>query len=185
MRHIVWLVLAIGLMACSSMSSPNSAPLPASSHVLSHPSHSTKPTPASSTCHENNGLPDPHCTPGAVNLSVTQADISSTICKRGWTATVRPSVSYTEALKIRQIVQYGYTDTSLSDYEEDHLIPLELGGSPTSPQNLWPEPHAGQFGSYTKDKAENTARAAVCSGSMTLAAAQHAFATDWETETNG
>ena len=34
-----------------------------------------------------------------------------------------------------------YADTNpISDYEEDHLIPLELGGSPTSPLNLWPEP---------------------------------------------
>ncbi|MDQ0913484.1 hypothetical protein QFZ22_009556 [Streptomyces canus] len=28
------------------------------------------------------------------------------------------------------IIDYGYTDTTMSDYEEDHLVPLELGGAP-------------------------------------------------------
>ena len=74
------------------------------------------------------------------NPDVTQDTIDSTICVSGWTATVRPPASYTTALKIQQIADYGYTDTSTADYEEDHFIPLELGGSPTDPGNLWPEP---------------------------------------------
>lgn len=54
---------------------------------------------ASSACHSSSGLPDRHCTPGAVNPAVTQKNIHSTICKKGWTATIRPRESYTEALK--------------------------------------------------------------------------------------
>lgn len=126
-------------------------------------------------------LPDPACTPGAPNPAVTQATIRTTICTSGWTATIRPPVSYTTGLKRRGIAAYGYTDKSLSDYEEDHFLPLEVGGSPTDPRNLWPEPHSGGDGSYSKDRVENAARRAVCSGRVTLAAAQHAMLTDWTT----
>src|ERR1039457_6747885 len=93
---------------------------------------------ASSACRSSSGLPDRHCTPGATWSRVTQGNIRSTICKRGWTATVRPSESYTEALKRSQIRLYGdYDGSKLSSYEEDHLISPELGGSPTSARNLW------------------------------------------------
>ncbi|MGY5122874.1 aminotransferase class I/II-fold pyridoxal phosphate-dependent enzyme, partial [Streptomyces sp. 900105755] len=34
--------------------------------------------------------------------------------------------SYTTALKKKQIVEYGYTDTSTSDYEEDREVAAEL-----------------------------------------------------------
>lgn len=90
------------------------------------------------------GEPNPVLTPGAFNPSVTQATIGSTICVSGWTATVRPPASYTTGLKIQQIVQYGYGDTHTSSYEEDHLIPLELGGAPSDARNLWPEPYAAR-----------------------------------------
>ena len=65
-------------------------------------------------------------TPGATNPAITQADIGSTICVSGWTATIRPPSSYTTALKRTGIVAYGYTDTNLADCEEDHLISLEI-----------------------------------------------------------
>lgn len=126
-------------------------------------------------------LPDPVCTPGALNPDVTQATIGSTICVSGWTATVRPSTSYTNTLKKQGIVDYGYSDTSMSDYEEDHFLPLELGGAPKDPKNLWPEPHAGNQNAYSKDSVENAVKKAVCAGQATLTAAQHAMLTDWTT----
>jgi hypothetical protein len=120
-------------------------------------------------------------TPGATYSAVTQQNIYSTICVRGWTATVRPPESYTETLKREQIAQYGdYAGAGLSGYEEDHLIPLELGGSPTSPLNLWPEAHAGTEGSYVKDGVEDTLNHAVCDGRVKLVPAQQAIAIDWE-----
>lgn len=85
--------------------------------------------------------PNPRLTPGALNPAVRQATIDSTICVRGWTREVRPPESYTEALKFRQMRQYGESDPP-SAYEEDHFIPLELGGAPRNPHNLWPEPRA-------------------------------------------
>ena len=69
-------------------------------------------------------LPDPGLTPGALNPAVTEATIDTTICVRGWTRSVRPPAEYTEALKRRQIREYGYADRRLRSYEEDHLIPL-------------------------------------------------------------
>ena len=67
-------------------------------------------------------LPDREMTPGAINRSVNRFDIRSTICRRGWTRTVRPPVSYTEPLKKRQILAYGYRDRRPWRYEEDHLL---------------------------------------------------------------
>jgi hypothetical protein len=107
-------------------------------------------------------------TPGVVNPDVTQSTIRRTICSRGWTRTVRPPVSYTNGLKVSQMAEYGLRGP-LSRYQEDHLISLELGGNPTDPRNLWPEPYprAAQV-----DKTENELNAAVCSGKLSLAEAQ-------------
>jgi hypothetical protein len=126
-------------------------------------------------------LPDPSCTPGSYNSSVTQSTIHSTICVSGWTATVRPPTSYTNPLKVQGIADYGYSDTSLSDYEEDHLVPLELGGSPRDPGNLWPEPHYGTKTSYTKDGIETKLKDAVCAGTITLSSARNAIRSNWTT----
>jgi hypothetical protein len=137
-----------------------------------------------SQCQENNGLPDSSCTPGAIDPKVTQSNINQTICVSGYTTTVRPSTSYTNNLKTQQIKAYGYSDTSLSSYEEDHLIPLEIGGSPTDPANLWPEPYNITYGARAKDKVENYLHAQICSGAMTLAEAQKQDATNWESVYN-
>lgn len=107
-------------------------------------------------------------TPGALNPDVTQASIGATICKSGWTRTVRPPVSYTNALKVAQMQKYGLHGPP-SAYQEDHLISLELGGNPTDPRNLWPEPYprAGQV-----DQIENQLNGLICSGKITLAEGQ-------------
>jgi hypothetical protein len=120
-------------------------------------------------------LPDPACTPGATYAGVSQANIDATICTSGWTSTIRPPESYTEPLKYEQMAAYGDTG-SAGDFEEDHLIPLELGGSPTSPQNLWPEPGPSP---NPKDAVEDAANHAVCDGRLTLAAARQAIASNW------
>jgi hypothetical protein len=126
-------------------------------------------------------LPDPTCQPGAYNPDVTQSTIDSTICVSGWTSTVRPSSSYTTALKIKQIAEYGYDDTSTADYEEDHLVPLELGGAPKSAENLWPEPRYGDTTASNKDTVENKLKKYVCNGTVSLDDARSAIASDWTT----
>ncbi|MEU8717941.1 hypothetical protein [Streptomyces sp. NPDC048663] len=99
----------------------------------------------------------------------------------GWTATVRPPTSYTNPLKARGIIDYGYSDTNMADYEEDHLVPLELGGSPRSTGNLWPEPYSGTKTATTKDGVETKLKNAVCADTITLSAARSAIKTNWTT----
>jgi hypothetical protein len=131
------------------------------------------------------GEPDPVLTPGALNPAVTEATIGSTICVSGWTATIRPSSNYTGALKIEQIAEYRYTDTSTADYEEDHLISLELGGAPVDPRNLWPEPYTASLadgrstGAHTKDGFETKLKNEVCSGTISLVVAQSEIGDQW------
>lgn len=118
--------------------------------------------------------------PGAINSAVTQANISTTICKSGWTKTIRPPASYTDALKLKQMVQFGMTGDPHA-FEEDHLVPLEAGGNPTDPANLWPQPWDGPYGAHRKDVLETKLKRLVCGGQITLADAQQAIRTDWVT----
>lgn len=123
--------------------------------------------------------PDPARTPGAVNSDVTQGNIRQTICASGWTRTIRPPTRYTNKLKREQIAEYGYKDKRLSSYEEDHLVSLQLGGHPTDPKNLWPEPYRGRCGARIKDVLETRLKRLVCENEIALADAQKAIATDW------
>lgn len=131
---------------------------------------------APTSCHALVGpRPDPKCTPGAIDPAVTQANIKSTICHSGYTSTVRPSASQTDRLKHAMYKSYGLPagDTS----ELDHLVSLELGGA-NDAANLWPE--VGKIPN-PKDSVENDLHDAVCSGKVTLAAAQQAIASNWQT----
>lgn len=119
---------------------------------------------------------------GAINPSITQSNIDKTICNPKWsTKLIRPSEAYTEEIKKQQLSD-GRKDTNPSDYEEDHLIPLELGGSPTSTENLWPEPYVTSIkdgGARSKDLVENFLHDQVCSQKMTLQEAQQKIVIDW------
>lgn len=131
---------------------------------------------------EAGGLPNKVLTPGVINPQVTQANIHSNICVSGWTRTVRPPVTYTNQLKYSQL-HSGYNldgDMSLKDYEEDHQVPLEIGGSPSSVQNLWPEPRNIRWGATVKDQLENRMHDLLCAGQVTLKTAQIVFMTNWE-----
>ena len=107
-------------------------------------------------------------TPGVVNAAVTQATLHSTVCRKGWTRTVRPPTSYTNALKLAQMRARGLRGPP-SAYQEDHLISLELGGNPTDRRNLWPEPYPR---AAEVDHIENELNARLCAGELTLDQAQ-------------
>ncbi|GAA4033321.1 hypothetical protein GCM10023063_16110 [Arthrobacter methylotrophus] len=125
-------------------------------------------------------LPDPTCTPGSTDPAITEDNIDSTICKSGYTATVRPPASDTDKVKAESLREYGLSPAKTTEY--DHLISLELAGS-NSVSNLWPEPNkAGATGTTNpKDAVENTLHKAVCSHQVTLVAAQKAIAHNWIT----
>ena len=66
----------------------------------------------------------------------------------------------------------------MSDDEEDHLVSLELGGSPASPANRWPGAHNdGRFGSHVKGRIEDRLLAQVCRRMISLSNVQHEIAT--------
>jgi hypothetical protein len=169
---------------------PATAPAPATGIQIgpgAQATYTVQPQPAPGSCHYtyigSDPLPDPHCTPGAVDPQVTQDDIGSTICSSGFTSTIRPPESVTEPEKEASAAAYGYTG-SFHVAEYDHLIPLELGGDPNDPANLWVEPpdnpNATSFAN-TKDQLESRLNSLVCSGQLSLAAAQQAIASDWVT----
>lgn len=161
--------LAGGLLVASPTGAAAIRSLPARTHVDATSCHGRG--------HGRYVLPDPRCTPGALDPAVTQATIGRTICVSGWTSRVRPPESYTERLKWQQMAAYG-EHGPMHGYEEDHLVPLELGGSPSSPRNLWPEPGGVP---NPKDAVEDEARYRVCDGQISLAAARRAIATNWIT----
>jgi hypothetical protein len=95
---------------------------------------------------------------------------------------VRPDRSYTTWLKHELLRRYGYSHPRLRDFELDHLIPLDLGGAPADPRNLWPEPRwpADGWGANVKDELEAVLARRVCAGELSLHDAQAAIATTWE-----
>jgi len=167
--------------------------------------------------------PDPVRTPGAANPQVTQRNIKDNICNRQWsTKLIRPPSEYTGSLKRKQLREYGDTvhqtraelvnpatgkvDTTrcvahsdnMACYEEDHLIPLEVGGDPTDLRNLWPEAyntHVGGviMGARQKDVVEAFIHDEICHGipnskrnsyvpattSVTLRRGQEILSGDW------
>lgn len=136
---------------------------------------STRRTAASEPdCVERHGMPDPRCTPGAVRAGVSLA----TICAFGYSSSVRPPESYTEPLKLRQMRAYGLPG-SPREYEEDHLVPLSIGGAPRDPRNLWPEPRNGPDNAEQKDQLETWAARMACAGRIPLSRLQQEIATDW------
>lgn len=101
---------------------------------------------------------------GVPNPAVTQDNIHQTVCVPGWTDTIRPPSSYTQAW---EKANGGNIDTVV-----DHKIPLCAGGNPTDPGNyqlqLKPE-------SYRKDSTEKLVCKLLCAGKLTLDEAQRMF----------
>jgi hypothetical protein len=132
--------------------------------------------PAHCTFRDHGQLPDPRCTPGAVDPAVTQGNLRSTICHPGYTKAVRPPSSQTGKFKY-EVAYPAYGERHSKKTELDHLVSLELGGA-NDAANLWPESPPTP---NPKDKVENALHAAICDGKVTLKAAQNAIASNWET----
>ncbi|MFZ1992635.1 MAG: hypothetical protein WAU75_00890 [Solirubrobacteraceae bacterium] len=162
----------VGAHSHAGASPPSLVRSTASAHVVA-------PQPPAGSCRATGdglySLPDSGCTPGAIDPAVTQANIARTICRAGYSESVRPSESITEREKRASLEAYGDT-RPLSAYEYDHLVSLELGGAVNDARNLWPEPGASP---NPKDSLENRLHRGVCDHQMTLAAAQRAIAENW------
>lgn len=152
------------------------------------------PVPAAGSCHFRTGahgavLPDPGCTPGAVDPLVTQANLRSTVCRAGgYTTSVRPPQALTEPVKRKLMAAYGIPWTMASHYELDHLIELSAGGA-SDVRNLWPEPNTFLAGTATKsgyvhndkDQVEGYTFHKICTAAVSLGRLQQAMARDWST----
>ena len=119
--------------------------------------------------------------PGAVIADVTQANVATTICVSGWTATVRPSTSFTQALKRTMLTRAGLDPKDAIKYELDHFVPLAIGGHPRSQDNLWLQRWDGEWNARLKDRLERKLKVMVCAGDISLDAARGAIQHDWHT----
>jgi hypothetical protein len=115
------------------------------------------------------------------NPAVTQATIGQTICAAHWTDKVRPPTSYTDPIKRRDIAGLPPRfPRSLSAYELDHWVPLELGGAPRDPANLVIELRVKAGGrAETKDGEEDGLHRQVCAGRLSLDVARAEILADW------
>lgn len=118
-------------------------------------------------------LPSPALTPGVVDPSKTK----ETICVTGYTS--QPGIrNVTQFTKDKVFLEYK-VDPKADQFEIDHLISLELGGS-NDIRNLWPQAYNTKpLNAHVKDVLENKLHALVCSGKADLAAVQHDIAIDW------
>ena len=124
-------------------------------------------------------IPDDALTPGAVNPRVTQDNIQKTICKPKWVRKAGPSTSYLDLVKGLQLKRSDLADKRPNNYVEDFRIPLDVGGSPTDPGNLWPQRPGAGWNAGAKDKLEVYVQREVCAGRMKLADAQDVFRKNW------
>jgi hypothetical protein len=124
-----------------------------------------------SGCVAHGGLPDSACTPGAIFPDATVQQI----CTSGYASSVR-NVPFSEAEQV--YAEYGIYHHYYGQYEDDHLVPLELGGS-NDIANLWPEAASPTPGFHEKDQVENYLHDQVCSGAMSLKDAQTQIDTNW------
>ena len=114
---------------------------------------------------------DRECTPGAVFSNVT----TKQVCVSGYSSSVR---DVPQSLKNAVYAEYGIATHQPYDFEIDHLISLELGGS-NDVSNLWPESYAPKPGAREKDVVENYLHRQACDGVITLQQAQEQIASDW------
>lgn len=120
---------------------------------------------------QSGDLPDPKKSPGDV-LAVTKSDV----CTPGYAGKVR---NVPESEKKKVFAAYGILTHKPKEYEVDHLISLELGGS-NSIKNLWPQSYlTSPWNAHVKDGLEDHLHSLVCKGELDLAEAQREIATDW------
>lgn len=123
------------------------------------------------SCHASNAMPDHACTPGAIFTSVTKAQV----CTSGYSSTVR---NVPESEKNQAYNEYGITSHTTGQYEVDHFISLELGGS-NDIANLWPEAASPTPGFHQKDEVENFLHSKLCAGQISLPEAQYFISSKW------
>jgi hypothetical protein len=163
------LLLSLVVVSCVPVSSSTPEGFPSGTTPSTGGSIGTRTK--TSGCVAQNALPDPDCTPGAIFPDATK----DKICVPGYSSEVR---NVPESEKNQAYTEYGIKTHTTGQYEVDHLISLELGGS-NDIANLWPEAAEPRPGFHEKDKVENYLHKQVCDGVMSLQDAQYQIAHDW------
>jgi hypothetical protein len=127
--------------------------------------------------------PDARLTPGAIATTNTAA-----VCTPGYAGRAR-DVSL--ATKRAVYAAYGLMPAGRfrisaaglrvwqSDFEVDHLVSLQLGGS-NAPANLWPQSYrTKRWNATAKDALENRLHWLVCHDRLQLAEAQRVIRANW------
>jgi hypothetical protein len=162
-------LVAVVLLRPRPATSSRRAPTPTSIPVA--PNATMNSSAPSSTAFASGALPNSSLTPG----DVLTTDVK-TICTPGYTQTVRDVPS---SLKRAVYNEYGIASHKPGEFEVDHLISLELGGS-NSIRNLWPESYITKpLNAHVKDEIENKLHELVCSGQLSIQDAQRMIATNW------
>jgi hypothetical protein len=150
--------------------SPVITPTPLPSITVQPPSIGTRTK--TSGCVAQGPLPDNACTPGAADPTLTK----EVLCDPSFTTKSIRNVSNKE--KDDVYAEYGVTSHASGQYEVDHLISLELGGS-NDIANLWPEAADPRPGFHEKDTVENYLHKQMCDGTISLTQAQQQIANNW------
>jgi hypothetical protein len=161
---LVALALVVALAGCGGGTTSGTATPTSTAHQFGVQTRT-------SGCVARGALPDPDCTPGAIFPDATTAQI----CQSGYARSVR---NVPDSEKQQVYAEYGIASHFPGQYEIDHLVSLELGGS-NEIANLWPEAANPTPGFHQKDQLENYLHDQVCSGAMALRQAQLEIATDW------
>lgn len=166
---ILVLVLALGCGVAGLIQAPSVTPTDSSQASSGSPAFGKRTK--TSGCMIQDKFPDPACTPGAVFPNATKEQV----CASGYSSGVR---DVSDKDKNTIYAEYGITKHTTGQYEVDHFVSLELGGS-NDLANLWPEAADPKPGFHEKDKVENYLHDQVCSGPLTLGQAQIQIATNW------
>src|SRR5579864_8408772 len=154
-----------------SLSNTSSSPTASSSSTFGPQPNWGKPT-KTTGCQINGALQDKACTPGDIIPDATK----DKICVSGYAGSVR---NVTQSTKNQVYAEYGVTTHKSGQYEVDHLVSLQLGGS-NNISNLWPQPATPTPGFHEKDRVENYLHDLICKkGTLTVQQAQIEIATNW------
>jgi hypothetical protein len=181
-KYVSWLVLFFAVSVIFSACTTNIAVEPPGATATTGGTSGTPSAPSTKEpnwgvqtkttgCKANGGLQDFACTPGDIIKSATK----SQICTPGYAGSVR---NVPQSLKNKVYAAYGVKTRKPGQYEVDHLVSLQLGGS-NDISNLWPEINAPKPGFHEKDRVENYLHDQLCKGKMTLKQVQIAIATNW------
>ena len=160
-------VVVLVVRSRAAFDNNNATSLPASQSAGAPLEQRTK----TAGCAMAGALPDHACTPGEVFEGV----MAEKICASRYARSVR---DVPVAEKDQVYAEYGIVSRQPGQYEVDHLISLELGGS-NGIANLWPETTEPRPGYHEKDRFENYLHDKVCHGAISLSEAQRRIAEDW------